>query len=131
MKRRAIISFAIALVVAAFFGAWVATYPSESDPRNIKYICWKAGVCRMNLDLATGTMIGDPHRDKLVIGKTEAELRRRFGFLVEPSQAGGYNRGCYEGSDWKSRRVLFLRNSPWMVVFSGDRATDLVLIKGC
>jgi hypothetical protein len=125
------ISFAIVLAVAAFFGAWIVAYPSESDHKNIRYVCWKAGVCKMNLDMATGTMIGDPTADKLVIGKTEAELRFRFGFLVELSQAGGYYQSCYESSSWKNRRVLFLRNSPWMVVFSGDRASNLVLIKGC
>jgi hypothetical protein len=126
-----LVPLVIALTVATFLGGWIAIYPSANDHKNIGYVLWKAGLYRMNLNIATETMVGDPNRDKLVVGKTEAELQRRFGFLLEPSQASEYLRSCYLGSSWKSQKVLFLRNSSWMVIFSGDRATDLVLVKGC
>ena len=85
----------------------------------------------MNLDIATGTMIADASRNKLVVGKTEAELRSKFGYLVTLSDASQYLRSCYQSSPWKDRKVLFIRRSPWMVLFDGDKATQLVLIKGC
>jgi len=40
------------------------TYPSDSDPKNIRYVLWKNGLYEMNLDTATGTMIAMPG-DKL------------------------------------------------------------------
>ena len=55
----------------------------------------------------------------------------RFGPLVSSAEASPYLRGCYENSSWKDRDVLFIGQSPWTVVFDGDRATNLVLIKGC
>jgi hypothetical protein len=120
------LTFSIAVVIG-----WILTYPSESDPKNIKYVLWKSGLYGMNLDKATGTMIGDGSSDELVVGKTRAQLRERFGYLSTPADASQYLRNCYQNSSWKGREVLFIRKSPWMVVFDGDKATDLVLIKGC
>jgi hypothetical protein len=117
-------------VLFIFLAAWVLTYP-DGDPKNIKYVFWKAGLYRMNLDAAAVTMIGDGGRDKLVVGKTKAQLRNEFGYLLTPDDASQYLRGCYQNSDWKSKEVLFIRRSPWMIAFEGDRATSLVLIKGC
>ena len=85
----------------------------------------------MNLEVATGTMIGDPRRDELVVGKTKAQLRDRFDLLLSPADASPYLRGCHRDSAWKGMDVVFIGRSPWMVVFDGDRATELVLIKGC
>ena len=76
-------------------------------------------------------MIGDAGRDKIVVGKTKAQLHDRFGYLVTPGDASPYLRGCYQNSSWKDRGVLFIRKSPWMVVFDGDLASNLVLVKGC
>jgi len=126
--RIVLLIFAFAFV---FVAAWVLTYPSSSDPKNIKYVFWKAGLYRMNPDIATETMIGDAGRDKLVIGKTKEQLRNRFGYLLTPANASQYLRTCYQNSSWKDRDVLFIRQSPWMIVFDGNKATDLVLIKGC
>jgi hypothetical protein len=130
-RRRIRIVMIIFAVMVFFIGGWVATYPDFSDPKNIKYVFWKAGLYKMNLDDAAGTMIGDPNRDKLVVGKTKAQLRDKFGLLLRPAEASAYLRDCYQDSDWKDREVLFIRRSPWMIVFDGDKATDLVLIKGC
>ncbi len=127
--------WATALVVLALFAvtvlSWELTYPSDSDPKNIKYVLWKTGLYRMNLDLVTGTMIGDPGREKLVVGKTKSQLQERFGYLLSPAQASPYLRGCYQNSSWTNRDVQFIRKSPWMVVFDGDKASELILVKGC
>jgi hypothetical protein len=125
---------AVALALAFSFAivtGWVVVYPSDSDPKNIKYVLWKNGLYRLNLDTATGTMIGDASRDQLVIGKTKVQLREKFGYLSTPAAASQYLRVCYQTSGWKDRDALFIRNSEWMAIFEGDRATDLVLIKGC
>jgi hypothetical protein len=120
-------AFALVFVVVA---AWSLTYP-DGDPKSIKYVLWKAGLYRMNLDTAADTMIGDGGSDRLVIGNTKAQLRNRFGYLLAPADAPQYLKGCYQNSGWKNKEVLFIRQSPWMVVFDGDKATQLVLIKGC
>jgi hypothetical protein len=130
---RKLLTTVVALVVAlsfAFVAVWAFAYP-EPDPKNIKYVLWKHGLYRMDLDMASGTMIGDANREILVLGKSKVELREKFDYLSTLSEASPYLRGCYENSDWKSTDVLFIRKSPWMIVFTGDKATQLVLIKGC
>jgi hypothetical protein len=124
------VALALTFSVAVVIG-WALTYPTESDPRNIKYVLWKNGFYGMNLDTATGTMIGDGSRENLVIGKTKVQLREKFGYLSTPADVPQYLRGCYQTSAWKDRDVLFIRKSPWMVTFDIDKATELVLIKGC
>ena len=64
-------------VSAAFVLAWVVTYPTP-DPKSIEYVCWKAGLCRMNLDLAADTMVGDAGSDKIVLGKTKEQLEKKL-----------------------------------------------------
>jgi hypothetical protein len=123
------VTFVLALVLVCG-GGWVLLYPS-GDPKNIKYVLWKAGFHTLNLDTATDTMIGDANRDKLVLGRTKAQLRERFGFLLSPAEAAPYFRGCYQDSSWKNRDVVFIRRSSWVVVSDGDKAEGLVLIKGC
>jgi hypothetical protein len=120
-----IAAFSIAVVIF-----WTLTYP-ESDPKNIKYVLWKHGLYRMDLDTASDTMIGDASREKLVLGKTKAKLREKFGYLSTLSEVSPYLKGCYQNSGWKGTDVLFIRKSPWMIVFNDDEATKLVLIKGC
>jgi hypothetical protein len=124
------VALVVALAIAILIG-WAFAYPSASDPKNIKYVLWKNTLYPMDLDTATGTMIGDASREKLVLGNTKAELRERFGYLSTLAEVSPYFSGCYQNSDWKGADVLFIRKSPWMVVFSGDKATKLVLIKGC
>jgi hypothetical protein len=77
-------------------------------------------------------MIGDGNgREKLVVGKTREQLRTRFGYLLRLADASQYLKGCYQKSGLNDSEVLFIRRSPWMVVFDGDKATSLALIKGC
>ena len=41
---------------------------------NIKYILWEADLHRLNFDEATGTTVGDPTRNRLVVRKTRGQL---------------------------------------------------------
>ena len=59
---RAAIWVVIVSVVAVI--GWTLTYPSESDPKNIKYLLWRIDLYKMNLDTAADTMIGDRSREK-------------------------------------------------------------------
>jgi hypothetical protein len=129
-RHMRIVIFLFALLVVCI-GGWALMYPSSGDPKNIKYVFWKAGLYRVNLDVATTAMVGDPSRDKLVVGKTKTQLRDRFGLLLSPAEASPYLRGCYQNSSWKDRDVLFIGQSSWMIILDGDKATNLVLIKGC
>ena len=134
MKRRRLIPVIFAVVVLLLLGGWELLYPSDTDPKSIGYALWKAGLYKMNLDTATGIMIGDVRRDQLVVGKTVPELEKRFGTMWEPNQLAPeeYQRKCWQNSPWKDRKVRFIKhNSWWMVVFDGDKATELVLLKGC
>ena len=101
------------------------------DPKNFTYLLWKAGFANIDLDLAADTMIGDAHRDELVLGKTKAQLEKKFGYTLTREQITPYLRGCSQAPPWRDRNVLFIRRSPWMVVFDNYKATELVLIKGC
>jgi hypothetical protein len=121
----------IVLVPCLVLGLWEATYPGIDDPKNIHYLLWKSGFASIDLDRALGTMTHDAHSESLVLGKSEDELRKRFGYLRSLDEASSYLRNCYQGSYWNGQRVMFLRNSWYMVVFKNGKATDLVLVKGC
>jgi hypothetical protein len=129
MKRTAIALTIFVGAIAVIFAAWVATYPSPGDPKSIQYVLWKAGLYNLPPDLATGAMVGDVNRDELVAGKTEEQLRRRFDLLA-PAEATPYYRACDTGPFRKNRRVMFIKNSGWLIEFDRDKATDLVLCKG-
>jgi hypothetical protein len=132
MRRRLLIAVMIvAAAVVLFFGGWQVTYPDAQDPKNMRYVFWKAGLYNMSLSQATSTMVGDRYRDELVLGKARAQLQERFGPLVALADASPYHRACYENSGRKGKDVLFIAHSSWMVVFVGDKAVDLVLMKGC
>ena len=114
-----------------FLVGWSIAYPSSSDPKNIRYVLWKAGLYEKAPEMATDAMVGDRNRDKLVVGKSKAQLRDQFGSLLTPVEVSSYLNSCYQASPWKGKDVLFIRRSSWMVVFHNDKATNLILIKGC
>ena len=116
------------LVLILATGIWSLTYPG-ADPKSIKYVLWKVGLYKMEGDLAAAMMVGDLGRDKLVVGKTKKQLCDRFGDLLTLAEVSQYYRDGYN-LYWEGRDVLFIRNSPWMIVFDHDKATNLVLMKG-
>ena len=75
-------------------------------------------------------MIGDPHRNDVVIGKTKEQLASRFGF-VSSTPRNDYVKYCYDNSQYRAKPVLFIRNSNWMVLMNDGMAEGLVLAKGC
>ena len=119
------------MLVAVVIGVWWATYPGPDDPKGFIYIGWRLGLPTMDQDRALETMVGDIHRDDLVIGKTRDELINKFGYVTTIDRASGYVKYCYTNSPYSGKQVLILRNSNWMVVMKNDRVADLVLAKGC
>jgi hypothetical protein len=53
-RRMRILIGAVAFVCAALLFHY-GYYPDEGDPKNIKYVLWKHGLYKMDLDLATLT----------------------------------------------------------------------------
>jgi len=121
----------VILFVIVVFGAWWAIYPGP-DPKGFEYIGWRLGLPTLRTDEALGVMVGDHHGRNLVIGKTQGELLKRFGYLLTLDQANSYyRRYCVNPADYVGKEVFMLRQSNWMVVMQNGRAVDLVLLKGC
>jgi hypothetical protein len=121
----------IVLIPCLFLGGWMVVYSGSDDPKNLHYLLWKQGLVQMDPNRALETMVDDPNRDSLVIGKSEDELKVRFGYLRQPSEASTYLRYCLFNSPWYGKTVKFLRDSNWMVVFKDGKVTDLVRAEGC
>jgi hypothetical protein len=119
------------LLVVVGLVCWQALYHSPGDRKDLRYQAWKLGIYQMDLDKATDTMVGDIYPDRLVIGKTEAEIAKRFGYVTALESASEYVRYCYFNSPYYGKHVLILRQSNWMVLMKDGRAVDLILVKGC
>ncbi len=106
-------------------------YPGPYDPKGFMYVGWKLGLPTLDPDRALETMVGDSHTETLVVGKTQSELVKRFGYVTSLNDAAPYYKFCYNTSGYKGSEATFLRRSNWMVVMKDGRATALVLMKGC
>jgi len=129
LARRIVIMLSSAAILTA--AAWTSVHRSGEDPRSLKYVLWKHHLYKLDPDTAIHAMILDTDRDRLAVGKTKAELLDQFGFLMPAADASPILRDCYESSPWNEKSVLFIRTSAWMVVFEGDRGSELVLMKDC
>ena len=126
------------LLSYGFFMYWVTQYPEGFDPKNIDYVLWTHGLNRnMNLDDAVAAMTHDVWSVRLVKGLTRDQLRSRFGYIRELREATPYLQLCDSpeavgelGVHPQSKEVVFLRDSPWMVILDHEKAVDLVLCKG-
>src|SRR6266851_5264343 len=128
MKANVLVS--LTLVALVILGGWVLVYPSPTDPKNIRYVLWKAGLYKLDVNVTTAAMVADRNRDKLVLGKTEAELREKFGLLLEPDHASPYLADCFQKSSWKGNSALFIGQTPWLILLENGKAKNLVLLKG-
>ncbi|MBI3676935.1 MAG: hypothetical protein HY243_10020 [Proteobacteria bacterium] len=119
------------LFVIAFVGEWLLLYPSNDD-KSLQYTYWKVGLYPFNLDLddVTGVFWSDPGRREFVIGKTEQQLREKFGYLKPISKMTPNFQECYREVA-NGKKAFFIRESWLMIVFDGDNAIDLVLMKPC
>jgi len=126
---RIVVGTVLVLVLGLAF--WQVLYHSPGDRKDLRYQAWKLGLYPMDLDEATSTMVGDIYPDRLVVGKTEEELIKKFGYVTTLENASEYVKYCYFNSPYNGKQVLILRKSDWMVLMKDGRATDLILVKGC
>lgn len=101
------------------------------EKKDLRYQAWKHGLYPFKVESALETMVADPDRNNLVVGRTAQQLREKFGYLRTIEQATPYEKYCYENSPYRAKAVLFLRNSNWMVLMENGRVADLILVKGC
>ncbi|HTW48507.1 MAG TPA: hypothetical protein VMD92_11185 [Acidobacteriaceae bacterium] len=125
--------YTVAGLLVIVFGIVAASllFPGIDDPKDIRYRAWKVGLYRLDSDQALGTMVGDPQRNELVLGKTKEQLIRKFGYVSSSEEATDYVRHCYADNPYSGKQVLVLRNSNWMVVMQNGVAADLLRVKGC
>ena len=130
--------FFVVVAILLSFVAWRGLYPEDDDPKNIDYVLWKHGLnARMNLDDAVAGMTHDTSPVNIVKGMSEEQLETRFGYLRSLEEATPYLQRCYAPATFgelgvraQGMRVVFLRDSWWMVILDGGKAVDLVLCKG-
>ena len=84
----------------------------------------------MDLDTELLAMGRDPDRQGLGKGLTQDQLHARFGYVRPLEQVSPYLQRCrneFHAGDI----VVFLRDSPWMVVMDSQRkGSEIVLCKG-
>jgi hypothetical protein len=120
----------VLLGLSAVAVVWAGMYPSNDDPKNIRYVLWKWGLVSIDLDMAVQALTYDPDRNALVVGRTRTELRKEFGYLTPLSKSDSYQRQCFLNSSMTSD-AEFVRKSTVLVVFEKDRAREATLLKGC
>lgn len=121
---------ALFLCAIVFVGT-VFLWRDPTEATSVRYWAWKHGLVKMDLDEALNEMVNDPGRDGLVLGKTEPELRAKFGFTLPVEQASPYVQYCYKNSQYTKDQVFMLRRSNWMVLMRDDKAAQLLRVSGC
>lgn len=126
--RKRLGTVAVLVPVCLVFAYWTSI-PAD-DPRSIGYSLWKRGLNRnMNPETALAAFYLDTDRDQLIRGATENQLKTRFGYIRRLDQVSPYLQLC-RNEGRKDKVVVFLRDSPWMVVMNNQKGSDLVLCKG-
>jgi hypothetical protein len=123
--------FAAVLLMCLAIICWQALFHGPVDRKDLRYQAWKHGLYPFRIESALETMVADPDRNSVVVGRTASQLASRFGYVLPINQAPQYDQFCYENSPYRGQSVLILRSSNWMVLMENGRAKDLILIKGC
>jgi len=129
-RRTMLVAFLFLSTAGLFVGAWIALYP-PGDPKNMGYTLWKAGLYSIDPADASKSVMEDPGRGKVLLGKTEDELRAEFGYLVPLARASQYFRICIANSQWQGADGAFIRDSDLMIVFKNGKSIDYLRVKGC
>lgn len=120
-------------VAALTLAIWYSLYPQPWDPKNPGYVLWKASLNPFeNLDSAASALVFDGHRDELLIGRSEADIRRTFGELRPLGAAQPYLRECLATYGWtKQGKVYFIRNTLLAVIIRQGIVRAHVNAKSC
>lgn len=132
--RTVVVALSLLVVVPLFgFGLWYSLYPEPWDPKGPSYVLWKAGLNPFeNIDYAISGVLHDPDGNELVAGKSEERLRKTFGYLLTPSQAGPFLERCFIETEWmKGKKARYVRHTRMLILFDRDVATEYVYMKPC
>ncbi|MDP9050870.1 MAG: hypothetical protein M3O31_09155 [Acidobacteriota bacterium] len=120
-------SIIVALLLVVTVG-WEALYPDRYDPKNIHYVLWKWHLAPIDLDRAVSTMHHDQWSERMILGKSEDEVTRRFGYLLPPEKAPSCFRAASSGVAPPGDEAFFLRKSDYLVIFHNRVAVNVVLL---
>ena len=121
----------VVVLCGVVFTAVMFLRRGPTERTTVRYWAWKHGLVQMDLDRAVDEMVNDPGRDGLVVGKTEPQLRAKFGFTLPVEQASLYVQYCYKNSQYTKDQVFMLRHSNWMVLMRDNKAAQLIRVSGC
>ena len=99
-------SIIVALLLVVAVG-WEALYPDYYDPKNIHYVLWKWHLAPIDLDRAVSTMHHDRWSERMILGKSEDAVTRRFGYLLPPVNAPSCFRTASSGFAPPGDKALF------------------------
>lgn len=128
MRKRIVIPGIIVAVLLLVVVGWEALYPDKYDPKNIHYVFWKWHLLPIDLDRAVSTMHHDRASEEMILGKTEAAVTKRFGYLLPQEAAPSCFRTESEGVAPLGDKALFLRKSDYLVIFHNGVAVRVVLL---
>jgi hypothetical protein len=129
--RRLMFGLAIAcLFLLLIFGIWIAVSPGRDNASGPLYVLWKAGAFPFDSSVVYPSMVGDIHRDALVVGLDVSELERRFGRLRTRAEATPDYQKHYSDRFYLDKEIRWLDDSPWLVILENGRAKELHLMKG-
>jgi hypothetical protein len=128
MRKRIMIPGIIVAVLLLVVVGWEALYPDKYDPKNIHYVLWKWHLAPIDLDRAVSTMHHDRASEEMILGKSEAAVTKRFGYLLPPEAAPPCFRTESEGVASPGDKALFLRKSDYLIIFHNGVAVRVVLL---
>jgi len=112
--------------LVAVVALWMGLYPDKDDPKNIQYVFWKWHLANINLDRAVSVMHHDPGSERMILGKSEKELTKRFGYLLTPEAAPRCFKLASRGAVTSGDKALFLRKSDYLIFFRDGVAVRVV-----
>jgi len=128
-NRLKIAAIAAVLMAGTAIAVWFGI-TERNDPRGPRYILWKYGIFSFDPTVTYQAMVGDSESEKLVIGLTVPELKRRFGNLrTRAESTAGYQK-YYSDRFFLDQEILWLGDSAWLVVVKDGRVQQLRLMKG-
>jgi len=130
VTRARVAPFAIGIIIAAgaALGAWFVT-SDRGDSNGPRYLLWKFGVLPFDPSVVYPAMVGDRQRKELVVGLSISDLERRFGRLRTRAESTAYQK-YYCDRFFMNQQILWLGDSPWLIVLDNGRALELHLMKG-
>jgi hypothetical protein len=128
MRKKFIVPSVVVAALIVVVVLWVGLYPDKYDPKNIQYVFWKWHLASIDLDRAVSTMHHDRWSERMIIGRSEESLTKRFGYLLPPEAAPPCFRTASLGVAPTGEKALFLRKSDYLIIFRDGVAVNVVLL---